>query len=259
MTPAMNQSLSRGLEILLLFASSRPAYTVPEISAALRFSRSKTYRLIRALVHYGLLETENGSGRYSLGLNALRLGLIAQHKFNIGVLALPEMRELSLLTKETVLLTAVQGNKAVCLERVESGEPIRYSLFTPGANLPLHAGASSKVLLAFRPESDWDAVIAAEGLARFTPRTITDRGTLIAELRRIRKRGYAFSDQEVDREVRAVAAPVLTARGDLLAGLTVAGPAYRITKKNAEVLGRLVRRFAERIARQVQGEASAGV
>jgi len=252
MTTKMNQSLSHGLEILLLFDSSRPVFTVLEIADHLRFSQSKTYRLVRALVYHGLLETPNGSGRYSLGMNALRLGLLAQQKFNIAVIALPFMKELSRLTKETVLLTAVHGNKAVCLERVESEEPIRYSLFTPGANLPLHAGASSKVLMAHLPEAEWDAIITEEGLQRFTPQTITDRGVLKTELKEIRSRGYAFSNQEVDREVRAVAAPILNPRGELIAGLTVAGPVYRINKKGVQSLGQRVRHYAAKIALQIQ-------
>ena len=251
MTIRMNQSLSHGLEILLLFDSTRSVFTVLEIADRLRFSQSKTYRLVRTLVHYGLLETQNGSGRYSLGMNALRLGLLAQQKFNISVIALPFMKELSRLTKETVLLTSVRGNKAICLERVESEEPIRYSLFIPGASLPLHAGASSKVLLAFLPETDWDAVLGKGELQRFTPQTITDRAVLKAQLRVIRDQGYAFSDQEVDREVRAVAAPILNSRGELIAGLTVAGPAYRIHKKTVQSLGHLVRRYAAGIAQQI--------
>lgn len=254
----MNQSLSHGLEILLLFDSSRTVFTVPEIVARLRFSQSKTYRLVRALVHYGLLETPNGSGEYSLGMNALRLGLLAQQKFNIAGVALPFMRELSRLTKETVHLTSVHGNKAFCLERVESEEAVRYSLFTPGASLPLHAGASSKVLLAFLPEAEWEAIIAGEELARFTPQTIIDRRILKAQLKEIRARGYAFSDQEVDRGVRAVAAPIVNPRGELLAGLTVAGPAYRITKKKVQSLGRLVIRYAGKIAAQLQAPLPGG-
>jgi len=250
-TIRMNQSLSHGLEILLLFDSTRPVFTVMEIVDRLGFSQSKTYRLVRTLVHHGLLETQNGSGRYSLGMNALRLGLLAQQKFKISVIALPFMKELSRLTKETVLLTTARGNKAICLERVESEEPIRYSLFIPGASLPLHAGASSKVLLAFLPETDWDAVLGKGELQRFTPQTITDRAVLKAQLRVIRDQGYAFSDQEVDREVRAVAAPILNSRGELIAGLTVAGPAYRIHKKTVQSLGHLVRRYAAGIAQQI--------
>jgi DNA-binding IclR family transcriptional regulator len=248
----MNQSLAHGLEILLLFDSANPAFTVSKIVDHLHFSQSKTYRLIRALVRYGLLETRNGTGQYSLGINALRLGLLAQQKFSLPVMALRFMRELSRLTKETVLLTVVSGDKAICLERVESEEPIRYSLFIPGASLPLHAGASSKVLMAFLPESEWESILAREELPRFTRRTTTHIETLKGQLKEIRNRGYAFSDQEVDREVRAVAAPILNRRKELVAGLTVAGPVYRINKKRVQSLGQLVIQYAGKIAEQIQ-------
>ena len=245
---SINQSLAHGIEILLLYDSSTPFLTVSEISKRLGYSQSKTYRLIRTFVKYGLIREDNGTARYSLGLNALRLGLLAQQQFNISVIARPLMKELSLLTKETVLLTAVNGTKGIVLERVESEEPIRYSLFQPGASLPLHCGASSKILMAYLREGDWDRIIATEGLKRYTPNTITQVDQLKAHLREIRKRGYAFSDQEVDRDVRAVAAPILNSMGELVAGLSIAGPAYRINKKKISSYGKLVIQYAQRIS-----------
>ena len=158
------------------------------------------------------------------------------------------MKELSLLTKETVLLTAVHGTRGICIERVESEEPIRYSLFQPGASLALHAGASSKILMAYLPEEEWDRIIATEGLKRYTPTTITERGELKAHLREIRKKGFACSDQEVDRDVRAVAAPIFNGAGELVAGLSVTGPAYRISKKKLNDLKKSVVEYGRRIS-----------
>ena len=248
---AINQSLAHGLNILLLYEASTPLFTVSEISKRLGYSQSKTYRLVRTLTQYDLLREENGTALYSLGLNALRLGLLAKGQFNLASLAKPFMKELSLRTKETVLLTAVNGTRGIVLERVESEEPIRYSLFQPGATLPLHCGASSKILLTYLPEEDWDKVIAKEGLHRFTPTTITDKDQLKAHLREIRKKGYAFSDQEVDRDVRGVAAPIFNGLRELVAGLSVVGPAYRIKKKKIGSCGKLVIQYAQKISSQL--------
>jgi IclR family KDG regulon transcriptional repressor len=248
MTTAINQSFAHGLDILLLYDTSTPFFTVSEISKRLGYSQSKAYRLIRTLIRYSLLQEDNGTARYSLGLNALRLGLLAQRKFNISLIARPFMKELSLLTKETVLLTAVNGTKGIVLERVESEEPIRYSLFQPGASLPLHCGASSKILMAFLPEKEWDRIIAKEGLKQYTPNTITEVNRLKANLREIRGNGYAFSDQEVDRDVRAIAAPILNGMGESLAGLSVAGPVYRINKKKVSSYRKLVIEYAQKIS-----------
>ena len=246
-TMTINQSLAHGLEILFLYDTTTPLLSVAEISKKLKYSQSKAYRLIRTFVKYGLIKEDNGTARYSLGLNALRLGLLAQQQFNITEIARPFMRELSHLTKETVLLTAVNGTKGIVLERVESEEPIRYSLFQPGASLPLHCGASSKILMAYLSEEDWGRIITREGLKRYTPNTITNVDQLKAHLKEIRKKGYAFSDQEVDRDVRAVAAPVLNGSGELMAGLSVTGPAYRIQKKKVSSLVRLVAEYCKKI------------
>ncbi len=248
MTISINQSLAHGLEILFLYDTSTSLLTVSEISKLLKYSQSKTYRMVRTLVKYALLQEDDGTARYSLGLNALRLGLLAEQQFNIAVIAHPFMRELSRITKETVILTAVNGTKGIVLERVESEEPIRYSLFQPGAIISLHAGASSKILMAYLPEEDWNRIIAKEELKRYTPTTITEVDKLKAHLRDIRRKGYAFSDQEVDREVRGVAAPILNSTGELVAGLSVVGPAYRISKKKTSSCGKLVIQYAQKIS-----------
>jgi DNA-binding IclR family transcriptional regulator len=254
MTMTINQSLAHGLDILLLYDTSCSVFTVAEISKKLKYSQSKAYRLVRTLTKYSLLQEDHGTAKYTLGLNALRLGLLAQQQFNISTIARPFMKELSSITKETVLLTAVNGTKGIVLDRVESEEPIRYSIFQPGATIPLSAGASNQVLMAYLPEEDWDRIIAKEGLKRYTPNTITDVDQLKAHLREIRKRGYAFSDQEVDRDVRAVAAPILNGEGELIAGLSVAGPAYRINKKKISSCGKLVIQYAQNISIQFGGD-----
>jgi len=248
---SINQSLAHGLEVLLLYDISTLLLTVNEISRRLGYTQSKTYRLVRTLIKYGLLQEQHGTAQYSLGINTFRIGLLAQQQFNLPLIARPFMKELSKLTKETVVLTAVNGTKGIVLERVESEEPIRYSLFQPGATIPLHAGASSKILLAYLPEEYWDRIFSTEGLKRYTPNTITYVKKLKAHLRKIRKEGYAFSDQEVDREVRAVAAPILNGRDELIAGLSIAGPVFRINKKRVPQLSKLVMEYANKISSQM--------
>ena len=248
MTISITQSLAHGLAILLLYDSTTHSFTVAEISNRLGYSLSKAYRLVRTLVRHGFLQQSPGKAQYSPGLSALKLGLVAQQNLNLAVIARPLMKELSLLSKETVLLTAVNGTRGICIERVESEEPIRYSLFQPGASLPLHSGASSKILMAYLPEEEWDRIIKTEGLKRYTDHTITKAEKLKVHLREIRKKGYAWSDQEVDRDVRAVAAPIFNGAGELVAGLSVTGPVYRITKKRLDSLGKLVVKYAQQIS-----------
>jgi DNA-binding IclR family transcriptional regulator len=128
---------------------------------------------------------------------------------------------------------------------------IRYSSFQPGAVTQLHCGASSKVLMAYLPEQDWDRIIAKEGLPKYTPNTITDADQLKSHLREIRKKGYAYSDQERYQDVRAVAAPVLNTVGHLVVGLSIVGPAYRISMTRLRSLSKLVVNYAQKLSKEV--------
>lgn len=100
-------------------------------------------------------------------------------------------------------------------------------------------------MIAYLSEEDWNRITAKEGLAQFAPHAINDINKPEDHLREIRKKGYAFSDEEIDREVRAVGASILNALGELVAGLSIAVPAYRISKKRVSSLGRLMMQYAQ--------------
>lgn len=252
-TMAINRSLARGLDILVLFNSTTSSLAVTEISKQLKYSQSRTYRLIRTLIKYGFLKENPGTAQYSLGLSAIRIGLLAQQSLNLLVVSRPLMKELSLLTRETVLLTAVNGTQAICLERVESVEPVWYMSLPAGESRQLHCGASNKILMAYLPEEEWDTIIAKEGLNRYTSNTITDVDQLKANLKEILKKGYAYSDQEAVREVRAVSAPIFNGLGQLVAGLSVAAPVYRFNKKKIKSVTKLVVEYANKISDRLSG------
>jgi len=76
-------------------------------------------------------------------------------------------------------------------------------------------------------------------------------GSARGYLREIRRRGYALSDQEADRDVRAVAAPIFNAVGEIMAGLSVAGPVYRISKRKLNELSKLVLDYSQKISAQL--------
>jgi len=250
----ISQSLAHGLDILLLFDVSSQTFTVSEISRCLGHSQSKTYRLVRTLLRYGFLQEDRGTARYGLGLNTLRLGLLAQKRLDFASIARPFMKELSLIAKETVLLTAVNGTRGVCLERIESEEVVRSSTYQPGEGIPLHGGASGKILMAFLHEEDWDRIIAKEGLKRYTKNTITQVHQIKNHLREIRRKGYAMSDREVYEDVMAVSAPILNDRGELVAGLSVVGPVYRTNKRKMNFLVRLVVEYAKKISNKLYAD-----
>ncbi len=78
-----------------------------------------------------------------------------------------------------------------------------------GDYLPLHAGASGKVLLAYLPEEKREQIIAGIPLKRYTSLTITNRKDLEESLEEIRKKGFGISRGEREPDAYSVVAPIL--------------------------------------------------
>lgn len=235
------------LDVLLLFDAGHRELTADEISHLVGAPRSTTYRYIRTLREKGFLERSKGDA-FRLGPRLLQFARLARNQEDVGAAALPAMERLCAEARETALLTRISNRHAVCIERVETPQAVRIS-FERGDVQPLHAGASSKILLAFAPRRMVDDYLA-QPLMPVGMNTITDAEALRQQLAEIRERGYCVSESEVDEGATAVAVPLLDRRGRLVAGLSTAGPTFRM---GPEVIERHVQLLKE-AAREIVGE-----
>jgi DNA-binding IclR family transcriptional regulator len=220
-------SLERALDILSLFDLDCTSLTARQIANHLNLPLSTTYKYIDVLSKRGFLARKAGSKNFCLGLMLFRLGNVFISGFDLIDVVIPHMKALLKESGETILLTAVEGQEAICLEKMEPQRLIKLSL-DRGRTLPLHAGASSRILLAYQDDAFINTFIKQQGLQKLTKNTITTLGKLRAELKRTREKGYAVSDSEVDAGAKAVSAPIFDYKGQLLAGLSIAGPSERI-------------------------------
>ena len=222
------QVLERTFSILELFDEDHPEWSTTEVARRLRLPIPTVHRILAALRRHGYVSQHEETKRFRLGISALQLGDRARAVVDLRSVALPALRRLAHETGETALLTvlAPAHDRGVCLERVETAQPLRLSV-TPGRQLPLHAGASQKVLLAYLPEDEIARVIDA-GLEHLCHATITDPGLLRQELARIRRRGWASSVEETNLGVWGVAVPLQNPRG-VVCAVGIAGPSPRLT------------------------------
>ena len=239
--PVANHTLEKGLDILALFDDDHPSLSAQDIRRELNLSQSTLYRLLRSMKSKGWIE-DDGSGAFRPGLRILSLARVVRRQLTMGQVALPVMQELSRVSGETILLTVISGPHAVCIERVDGPQTVRATL-ERGAVLPLYAGASATVLLAYADEALQDAILAGP-LHRYTEHTVTDPTDLRRLLENIRNDGFAFSDGEVDLGVRAVAAPVLSHGRGLVAALSLVAPAGRLPDSDIPRFGALVKQSA---------------
>ncbi|MEW6266718.1 MAG: IclR family transcriptional regulator [Thermodesulfobacteriota bacterium] len=250
-------SLEKACNILLAFDHEQEDFSAQEISENLGLPLSTTYRYLEFLVSKGFLARDGERKKYFLGLAIYRLGNLPSAKRELIEMARPHMKALSELFQETVILTIISGWDAVCLERIETHHLIKLSL-ERGSCLPLHAGASSKILLAYQDESFIEALYRNRGLPKLTENTITDLTRLKAHLRVIRRQGYAYSDAEADQGARAVSVPVLSGQGKILAGLSLAGPQMRLTEDKVIKVIEKLKGAASQISLSLRGRPEPG-
>jgi IclR family acetate operon transcriptional repressor len=222
------QVLERTFSILEVFTEARPEWSTTEIARSLDLPVPSVHRILAALRRLGYVSQHEDTRRFRLGAAALSLGERARAVADLRPVALGPLRRLSDATGETALLTVLtpERDRGVCLERVETPQPLRLSV-QPGRQLPLHAGASQKALLAFMHEDEIEALIAGP-LDRFCQSTITDPRALRRELKTIRARGWASSYEETNVGVWGIAVPVLS-DSDVVCAVGIAGPSPRLS------------------------------
>ena len=234
------------LRLLLAFGDARPA-ALSDLARDAQLPKSTTHRLLSTLQRHDLVErTEQGA--YRLGLGAWKLGQRSRPYDAVARLAAPRLDALTAASGETSFLTVAEMDHAVCVATAQSPRLMRLSL-EPGTLVPMHLGASNRILLAFLPAGERDRVVRrwTEGEA--------ERIALEEDLRRIRRDRYVVSSSQLTSGATAVAVPVLDEKGDLVAGLSLGGPTDRFDASAALAFLDELRDHAEALAHDVAPHA----
>ncbi|MDO8209557.1 IclR family transcriptional regulator [Conexibacter sp. CPCC 206217] len=213
------QSVSRALGILELFGAQRPALTASEIANLSGLNRATAYRFCQTLLSLGYLE-ETRPRTFRPGLKAVSLAQAALAAHELPDLARPYLSELRDATGETVNMALLDGAQIVYVSRLLNDSLLALRLFV-GSRLPSTSSSMGRAMLAYLPDDEVERILDSGAVEAVTPKTITDRRRLMAELRRTRNRGYALNDEEIVLGVRGIAAPVFGVSGRPIAGINV--------------------------------------
>ncbi len=242
-------TVDRLVQVLDSFSPDRAAWSLADLSAHLALPKSTLHRFLVSLEAHGILRRGAEDRLWRLGYRLVSWGELAEQVTGLHHIAEPVMQHLAAETGEMVALTVYVGQEVVCIAKVDTRYSVRLALEV-GARRPAHAGASSKILMAYLPEGEIQAIIRERGLPRLCTNTITDPQALQAELAQIRERGYAQSMEETDPGAWGIATPVFGRRGDVLAALGIAGPLQRYSEVLAQRFVDLCQQACQRIAVQ---------
>ncbi len=233
-----------------LLAAGEEHQGTSEIARKLGINRSRTFRILKTLEQRGYVEADHQTQGYQLGVRFLELGERVRRQVHILRVAQPILRKLAQESGDSVVLVVLYGDNAVCVDRSQ-GHHMLQAEDPIGEPLPLHIGASPKILLAHLPEQKRERIIQEIELTRFTTETITDRDELRRRLEQIRSQGYAVDEGDLEVGVCAVGAPVRDHTGRVAAGVTVTLPETRYNPQHREELIVMVVEAANRISTQL--------
>ncbi len=238
--PYQLQSLVRAVAVLELVGESEVPLSLAEISQRMQIHKSTIHRSLMVLERIALIE-RTANNRFRLGMRLYELGNRAVQQVDLRTRIRPFLQRLSAQLGETVHLGMLQRTSVIYLDKAEPGRHVCMSSKTGSSN-PVYCTSLGKAILAYMPEDQLKEIIDRIQFARFTPKTICSRDELMHVLDRVRNRGFAVDDEEIEMGVRCVGAPIFDENSLPVAALSMSGPTARVRTQNTPMI-------AERLTR----------
>ncbi len=234
-TPSSAGPVHRAFGLLQQVVAAGEPIGVRELGRRSGLSRSTTSRTLGILAELGMVErTPDGGARAGAALATL-----TRHVDGSPAVLRERMRPLVTEIRRTYEENAAIGvdDGGGLLYLLSARVPAAVQVADPvGAVFAFHLVAPGLVAMAWWPEPRLDEYLSVP-LPAATEHSVTDPAAIRRRLDRIRRDGYAWTDQELDLEVNGLAAPILDEDGSLIAVATLYGPAYRFAESLTPTLG----------------------
>jgi len=224
------KTIERASLILDILGKSPQGISIKALSGKTGLPKGSTHRLLTSLAYFDYVRQDSMTKNYHLGFKLVELGDRLLNQIDLRTEAHPYLIELAERTKETVHMVILDRNEALYVDKVDTSEPTGglRMVSVIGARIPTHCSAVGKVMLAFLPEEKLLSIVKNKGLPRRTENTITDLEELKKHLQLIREQGYALDDEENEKGVKCVGAPIRDQNGNVKAAISISVPGIRI-------------------------------
>jgi len=243
------RAVERALEVLECFSIKTPELSMTQIAEKININKSTVHRLLATLERRRFVERDPISGTYRAGIHLLQLAYLAMETNDLRRVAEPFMRQLWEQVRETIDLAVFDGNEIVYVGVIESPQRVKLAAAV-GQRLPAFCTASGKAFLAYLPK-DTVMHVFEHDLHQYTPNTVISPERIIEDLRICQEQGFAITEQEFEEGINAIGAPIIGRNGMPIATVSVAGPAYRLTREKMIEMSSSVRETANMISQEV--------
>jgi DNA-binding IclR family transcriptional regulator len=248
------RALERGLAVLRAFDGIAPCMTANELSDKVGIPKPTLFRLLQVLVESGFVERSPLQECYSLGARALELGSVYLSSIRVPIVAQPILDRLAQETGETALLGVLQLDHVLILAMAQGIREINIQTAV-GARYDPYCTALGKALLAGLGPDVQKRIVQRVALVVRTEKTITDASTLLDDIAGVADAGIAVEDEERERGIYALAAPVRDHGGAVVAAVGVMAPRFRLDDHEISMLILLLAAAAGELSQRLGGGA----
>lgn len=215
------KSIEKCFVILEGLHSTHQLQTLETISRATGYKKTTCFRILKTLRTLNLVEMAGNGKQYRYGPKLVVLGLSALKTMNLRLAALPILQQLRDETGETVNLSILNDTEIIFIERIMSDYLVNINV-NVGDRLPVFCASMGKVILANLSQNRLNKILSLIHFTARTDQTIVSEAELVKELEKIRKIGFAINNEELEKGLRAVAAPIFNYTGEAFAAINIA-------------------------------------
>lgn len=242
-------SVTTAIHLLKIFNEADQELGISELAKRLNVAKSTVHRLAGALLDEGLLQQSPETGRYGLGVGLFSLGSLVRARLDVTIESKTILKALRREMQENVRLAVVEHSSVVFLHDFEGPKTLRLRSAT-GQLRPAFCTAEGLCLISGMRQPEIEAFLTYPREQR-TEKTIVEEEAFLNRIRNVKRRGYAFEDEECDEGTRCVAAPIFNAEARIVAAVGVAGPRVRIRKSEITKIAPIVIEAASEISQRM--------
>ncbi|WP_424527995.1 IclR family transcriptional regulator domain-containing protein [Sphaerisporangium viridialbum] len=216
--PDFIEALARGLEVITAFQPHRPVMSLTQVATEAGLARPTARRILLTLQELGYVRSREGG--FALTPRVLDLGVAYVRSMGLWDVARPHLERLVSRTGESCSIAQLDGSDIVYVARVALPKIVGLAVQI-GTRFPAQATSLGKVCLAALSPEELDRVLAEPSRSGIEPRRRLGREERDAELREVRARGWALTDEQLAPGIRSVAAPLRDGSGQVIAGINV--------------------------------------
>lgn len=242
------QTARRALDLIVAMVDASEPQSLDELAQRTGVQYSAAYRMLKMLEEQEFV-LRDPDKRYTTGSALITLAAKILRQLDVRNAAIDTLATIAEQTNETVTLHVRRHQRRICVDGVESRQPVR-RVVQLGENLPLFAGPTGKVILAFLPKPERETIMQQAA-------SIGEDLTAIGgQLDEVSRKGYLATTSDRTPGVGGLSVPIFHPTG-VVGAITVSGPEARWRRKHMEAYGPRLVAHAANVSAKLAGQVPA--